>query len=517
MVGTFNLPDVGEGLTEAEITSWKVSVGDVVEVNDVVVEIETAKSLVELPIPFAGEVRELLAEEGETLEVGSPLIRIAEAGSDSGPASGGGSESAPAPEVQKAPEAQKAQQTQSAGSGSSAEPSAAPAPSPESATTSTNTSTTTSAQAPESSADDGSGGDKALVGSGPKADAAKRRPRTRPAALDLVDAPGGAGQGRRDAVRDDQAQSRGMVDILARTTPPVRALARRLGVALGELAAAVPGPISRADVERLAQDHDAGSGAPGAPGAAGPVGGPDARGFTAGVLLREGPREEEIPVKGVRKHTALNVTQSAQEIPHVSVFRDTDITRTMELRAVLRDDSRYEGLSVSPLLFVAKAIIWAARRNPQVNATWQGDSYVMKNYVNLGIAAATPRGLVVPVIQDAQAYDTRGLAAAITELTATARAGKTSPAQMQGGTVSITNLGPLGLDGGTPILPPGQAAIIAVGAVRRKPWVVDEQIVPRDVMTVGGSFDHRLIDGEHAGHFVSDIARVLEQPGLLLD
>ena len=189
----------------------------------------------------------------------------------------------------------------------------------------------------------------------------------------------------------------------------------------------------------------------------------------------------------------------------------------MELRAALKQDPSYEGLGVSPLFFAAKAIIWAARRNPQVNASWHETHYVVKNYVNLGIAAATPRGLMVPVIHDVQSYSSRGLAAAITGMIAEAREGRLTPADMQGGTVSITNIGPLGLDGGTPILPPGQAAIVALGAVRRKPWVVDEQIVPRDVMTIGGSFDHRLIDGEHAGRFISDVGAVLEQPGLLLD
>ena len=222
-------------------------------------------------------------------------------------------------------------------------------------------------------------------------------------------------------------------------------------------------------------------------------------------------------VRGVRKATAANVSASASQIPHVSVFKEIDVTRTMELRTVLKKDPSYEGLSVSPLLFAAKAIIWAARRNPQVNATWHDTYFTVRNYVNLGIAAATPRGLMVPVIHDAQTYSTKGLAAAITQLTVDARDGKTAPADMQGGTVSITNIGPLGLDGGTPILPPGQAAIVALGAVRRKPWVVDEQIVPRDVMTIGGSFDHRLIDGEHAGRFISDVGAVLEQPGLLLE
>lgn len=495
MVGTFNLPDVGEGLTEAEVMSWKVTVGDVVEVNDVVVEIETAKSVVELPVPFAGEVRELLAQEGETLEVGSPLIRIAEAGA----------QDAPSPQDEGAAPGQG---DAAPGQGDAV---------PDRGDAVPDRYDVVAGASPDQDASSGvdSSGDKALVGSGPKADAARRRPRTRPTALDLVEAP--EGHSRPGGARGDHRSvdpGKVAADILARTSPPVRALARKLGVALWELSAAGPGPITRDYVERIAHQRGP-SGAASTNGRA--TGGADAGGFSSGGLLREGPREEDVEVRGVRKHTAINVTKSAQEVPHVSVFREVDVTRTSELRRGLREDPRYEGLSVSPLLFVAKAIIWAARRNPQVNATWNGDTYTLKNYLNLGIAAATPRGLVVPVIKDAQTYDTAGLAGAITELTSRAREGKTAPAEMQGGTVSITNLGPLGLDGGTPILPPGQAAIIAVGAVRRKPWVVDEQIVPRDVMTVGGSFDHRLIDGEHAGHFVADIARVLEQPGLLLN
>lgn len=491
MVGTFNLPDVGEGLTEAEVMSWKVAVGDVVEVNDVVVEIETAKSAVELPIPFAGEVRELLAQEGETLEVGSPLIRIAEAG------------------------AQEAPSPQNQGDPAQSDPDRSGSAQPEPTQEGQHRGGAAEEAAPDQAAgaDADSGGDKALVGSGPKADAARRRPRTRPTALDLVEGPEQPGRsGPARGAQPAEGAGQGAADILARTTPPVRALARKLGVALWELGAAGSGPITRDHVERVARQRTSAGGAL----SNGRAGGGDTSDFSGG-LLREGPREEDVEVRGVRKHTAINVTKSAQEVPHVSVFREVDVTRTSELRRSLREDPRYEGLSVSPLLFVAKAIIWAARRNPQVNATWNGDTYTLKNYVNLGIAAATPRGLVVPVIKDAQDYDTAGLAGAITELTSRAREGKTAPAEMQGGTVSITNLGPLGLDGGTPILPPGQAAIIAVGAVRRKPWVVEEQIVPRDVMTVGGSFDHRLIDGQHAGHFVADIARVLEQPGLLLN
>lgn len=462
MSQVFNLPDVGEGLTEADIVSWRVAVGDTVEVNDVICEIETAKSLVELPVPFAGTVEELVADEGETLEVGQPLIRIS-AESSEGSEPGEGSEP-DEPAVAK-PDKEKKQKA--------------------------------AAKAPQEEKQ------QALVGSGPKADTAKARPRTRPAALDLVDLTG-------LDIRESPRRSAGgdIADIVQKASPPVRALAKRLGVAVWDLVGSGRnGQITRDDVQRQAQqESDA--------GAAEGEGRPVPPGFGQ---LYDGPREERVEVRGVRKATALNVAASASEVPHVSVFKEADITATMELRATLRSDPDYAGLSVSPLLFAAKAIIRAARRNPQVNATWHDTHYTLCNYVNLGIAAATPRGLLVPIIHEAQSYNTKGLAAAITALTADAREGKTSPAHMQGGTISITNVGTLGLDFGTPILPPGQASIVMLGAVRTKPWVVKGQIVPREIMTVGGSFDHRLIDGDLAGAFISDVADALEQPGLLMD
>ncbi len=480
MAETFNLPDVGEGLTEAEIVSWRVAVGDTVAVNDIVVEIETAKSLVELPVPFAGTVEELVVEEGETIEVGSPLIRIAAEGDAQAPQQT--PQEAPASEAKEKPAPQKKQEK------------AAPA---------------------ESS---GSGQDSnALVGSGPKADAAVRRPRVRHTEPDVVDV---SDMNLPDPVLPlETGGSSDIADIVAKASPPVRALAKRLGVAVWELVGSGGnGKITRDDVERQAQEKKARQSAGGAPARSLPVtASPRPPAPAEQGLLYEGPREEKIQVRGVRKATAANVSHMAANVPHVSVFKEVDVTRTMELREALKKDPSYEGLSVSPMLFAAKAIIWAARRNPQVNASWHDTHYTLKNYVNLGIAAATPRGLVVPVIHEAHTFNTRGLAAAITQLTVDARDGKTTPAEMQGGTISITNIGSLGLDGGTPILPPGQASIVALGRVQRKPWVVEGQIVPRDIMTIGGSFDHRLIDGEHAGRFISDVASVLEQPGLLLD
>ncbi|GAA1818301.1 dihydrolipoamide acetyltransferase family protein [Nesterenkonia flava] len=469
MSQTFNLPDVGEGLTEAEITAWRVAVGDEVAVNDIVCEIETAKSLVELPVPFAGTVEELVVPEGETVEVGQPIIRITTA--------------------EDGPEAPRSNAGSSA-EGRASEGSASATSQPEKDT-------------------------KALVGSGPKADAPKHRPRLRPTAPDLV-----------ENVEIDDAepaphqgfQTGDLADIVAKASPPVRALAKRLGVAVWELVGSGRnGQITRDDVERQArhkkQLRDSGQ----TPAAGAPTPGRRPTSPQEAGLLFDGPREEKIQVRGVRKATALNVSASASTVPHVSVFKEVDVTRTMELRQALKNEPSYKGLSVSPMLFAAKAIIWAARRNPQINAAWHETHYTLRNYVNLGIAAATPRGLVVPVIHEAHTYNTQGLAAAITQLTIDAREGKTTPGEMQGGTISITNIGVLGLDSGTPILPPGHASIVALGAVRKKPWVVDGQIVPRDVMVIGGSFDHRLIDGDLAGAFISDVASVLEQPGLLLD
>lgn len=458
----FNLPDVGEGLTEAEIMSWKVQVGDQVNVNDVICEIETAKSLVELPVPYTGEVEELVAAEGDTIEVGQPLIRI----------SGG--------------EASETTDTDSDGAkkkSSSNEASASAQPA-------------------------------ALVGSGPKADSTRHRPRVRSTAPDLVET----------AEFDDEPaphygfQTSDLADLVGRASPPVRALAKRLGVAVWELVGSGRnGQITRDDVERQAQHKKALRASGKTPKAGAPERGERRPSPAESGLLYEGPREDKVQVRGVRKATALNVAASASTVPHVSVFKEVDVTRTMELRQRLKLEPKYQGLSVSPMLFAAKAIIWAARKHPHITATWHETHFTKRNYVNLGIAAATPRGLVVPVIHEAHTYNTQGLAAAITQLTVDAREGKTTPGEMQGGNISITNIGTLGLDSGTPILPPGQASIVALGAVRKKPCVVDGQIVPRDVMVIGGSFDHRLIDGDLAGAFISDVAAVLEQPGLLID
>ncbi|RSS80461.1 2-oxo acid dehydrogenase subunit E2, partial [Streptomyces sp. WAC05292] len=231
-----------------------------------------------------------------------------------------------------------------------------------------------------------------------------------------------------------------------------------------------------------------------------------------------GARETRIPVKGVRKVTAQAMVGSAFTAPHVTEFITLDVTRTMKLVQELKADPDLAGLRINPLLLIAKAVLIAVRRNPDVNASWDeaAQEIVLKHYVNLGIAAATPRGLIVPNIKDAHAKTLPELSEALSALVATARDGKTSPADMQGGTLTITNVGVFGVDTGTPILNPGESAILAVGAIKLQPWVHKGKVKPRHVTTLALSFDHRLIDGELGSKFLADIAAVLEQPRRLV-
>ncbi|MBO9705334.1 MAG: 2-oxo acid dehydrogenase subunit E2, partial [Arthrobacter sp.] len=232
-------------------------------------------------------------------------------------------------------------------------------------------------------------------------------------------------------------------------------------------------------------------------------------------------RIERIPVKGVRKATAKAMVDSAFQAPHVSIFVDIDASRTMEFVQRLKKSRDFEGIKVSPLLILAKAVIWAAARNPSVNSEWvsgpEGDEIHVKHFMNLGIAAATPRGLLVPNIKDAQDLSLKELAVALNELATTARAGKTSPADMRDGTLTVTNIGALGIDTGTPIINPGEVAIVAFGTIKQKPWVVSGEVIPRWITTLGGSFDHRVVDGDLSARFMADVAAIMEEPALLLD
>ncbi|TDC56608.1 2-oxo acid dehydrogenase subunit E2 [Jiangella ureilytica] len=460
-VSQFNLPDVGEGLTEAEIVSWKVKPGDHVEVNDVIVEIETAKSLVELPCPFAGVVQTLLVDEGTTVDVGTPIIAVR---------TGDGGGSAPAPG--------------SAGVvGGPAEDMVPTPPAPEA----------------------GPEGERqaVLVGYGPRTTAAKRRARktAEPAVAAAAPVAPVAEPEPVAPVAEPEpvAAPAERVSVLAK--PPVRKLAKDLGV---DLAAVVPtgphGTISRDDVQAAVA-------APAPTAAPSPT--PSGTGWN-GL-----PRQERVAIRSVRKATARAVTTSAFSAPHVTEFVTVDVTRTMKLVDRLRDSREFRDVKLSPLAVLAKAVCIAARRTPDVNARWDetAGEIVLQRYVNLGIAAATPRGLVVPNVKDADRLPLRELAVAINQLAATAREGRTPPEDMLGGTISITNVGVFGVDTGTPILPPGEAAIVAFGAVRKQPWVHKDQVKPRWVTTLALSFDHRLVDGEQGSRFLADLAALLEDPG----
>lgn len=435
----FELPDVGEGLTEAEIVSWKVAEGDVVTLNQVVCEIETAKSLVELPSPFAGKVLALLAAEGETVPVGQPIMKVAIEGDVRDQAIN----ASPTPIGEEVSDA----------------------------------ASDTQASIEQEADESGS----VLVGYGTGGAARSRRRRggepVLPASISAI------------PVADSNP-------VIAK--PPIRRLAKELNVDLVAVAGSgIGGEITRDDVIRQASQAS----------------------LFRNIQTPDAPqaREERFPVKGMRKSIAQAMVQSAFTAPHVSVFVDIDATRTMEFVKRLKNSPEFAGTKVSPLLVMAKAVIWAVRRNPMVNSTWTDDEIIVHNFVNLGLAAATPRGLIVPNVKDAQDMSLLELAQAIEQLTITARDGRTTPEDMSSGTITITNIGVFGMDTGTPIINPGEVACIALGTIKQKPWVVDGQVLPRFVTTVGGSFDHRVVDGDVVSRFTADVASVLEEPALLLD
>jgi len=474
-VHEFKLPDVGEGLTEAELVTWLVEVGDTIKVNTVVCEIETAKSLVELPSPYAGTVSRLMVSAGETVAVGTPIIAVA-SGADADLV-GMDPESAVEGEAEIAhPPADQAVEPGMVGS---------PAPHADGAT-------------------------PTLVGYGPRTAVTSRRARRAAMAASAegmsptAEAPSPARVPAPTAVPAAASPQVGANGAKTLAKPPVRKLAKDLGVDLALVTATGPGgTISRDDVEQ----HAAGTG-------------PAAE--TAQTIAASGPapgqRETRIPVKGVRKMTAAAMVSSAFTAPHVTEWVTFDASKTMRLVRRLREDRAFQDVRVSPLLVVARAVCLAVRRTPEVNATWDeaAQEIVLKHYVNLGIAAATPRGLVVPNIKGADAMSAVGLAVALGQLTAVARSGRTQPADMAGGTFTITNVGVFGVDAGTPILNPGESAILAMGAIRKQPWVVGNKIRPRWVTTLALSFDHRVVDGQQGSQFLADVASILESPGRAL-
>ena len=292
--------------------------------------------------------------------------------------------------------------------------------------------------------------------------------------------------------------------------PPVRKLAKDLGISLASLAGTGPGgSITRDDVQRAAGETTARSAENLGERTATLVTVPS--GFSPGG-------EERIPIRGVRKHMAAAMVSSAFTAPHVTEFLQVDVTETMAAVRRVRDLPEYAGVRVSPLLFVARALLIAVRRNPLVNSAWDeaAQEIVVKHHVNLGIAVAADRGLLVPNIKNAGELALPDLARSLQGLTEVARAGHATPADLAGGTITITNVGVFGVDAGTPILSPGEAAILAFGRVRQAPWVVDGQLAVRQVCTLSLSFDHRLIDGQLGSAVLRDIGSMLEDPMRML-
>ncbi|MGH3912865.1 MAG: dihydrolipoamide acetyltransferase family protein [Pseudonocardiaceae bacterium] len=450
-VKEFPLPDVGEGLTEAEILTWHVAPGDTVTVNQVIVEIETAKAAVELPCPYAGVVTDLFAEPGATVLVGAPLIAI-----DTDP-------------------------------------------------------TTSAPAAPSAGAE---AGVPNLVGYGPRTAVVSRRARKGTAASPSVATPPPAEVPPTPAVVQETAgqETAGNGAATGETTaavplakPPVRKLAKELGLDLRTVAGTgAAGVITREDVQRAAHPPARNGTVSASPGSASPG--------------SASPGQRREPIRGVRKATAAAMVASAFTAPHVTEFLTLDVTPMMELRTRLKGMPEFRDVKLTPLAFAARALCLAIRRTPEVNASWDeaAGEIVYFDYVHLGIAAATPRGLVVPKIRNAERLPLRELAVALEDLATTAREGRTPPGDMIGGTITITNVGVYGVDTGTPILNPGESAILALGAIRDMPWVVDGAVTVRKVCQLALSFDHRVVDGQQGSAFLADLGALLATPALAI-
>ncbi|MGA4670515.1 dihydrolipoamide acetyltransferase family protein [Propionibacteriaceae bacterium Y1923] len=488
------MPDPGEGLVEAEIVAWHVQEGDEVKVNDIVLEIETSKSIVELPIPWSGRVDQILVPVGQVVAIGTPVIVI----DDAGPGADPGPE-AEAPEpmlVGYGPKATSGRRRRGARPGCAA-------------------------------ADDTPSAAQALANSFVQNEPSRRpddiaepHPVVAQATGDPLPPPG-------EPVRSHELVLAGGVDSI-KAKPPVRKLARMLGVDLSEVSGTGPhGSITRADVEAAAAMASLASQArvtgPGTEPNFGPADHdtssfvsdpPHGRYQTAG--------ERRIPIRGVRKVTAEAMVNSVNTHVHVTEWVTIDVTATMNMVERLRSRREFANLRVSPLLIYAKAVCLAMANNPDINASWDEENYeiVQHGELNLGIAAATPRGLMVPNIKSAQRMSMLDLCRAVNSLVQVAKEGKLQPADYHGGTFTITNVGVFGIESGTPVINGNESAILAMGAIERKPWVVgegvEERIEPRWVTTVSISFDHRLIDGEQGSRFLREVASLLEDPELAM-
>ncbi|MEV0251986.1 dihydrolipoamide acetyltransferase family protein [Nocardia sp. NPDC050712] len=422
----FRLPDLGEGLADAELQSWAVAVGDTVELNQTIAEVETAKAVVALPSPFAGVVVELLAEPGDTVEVGAPLIRVRSA------------------------EGKPAERT------------------------------------------------SVLVGYGPEGEAVSRR--RKPAAT------------AKEAVAEPESPG----EVRAAATPAARKLAKELGIDLWYIAGSGPeGAVTVEDVRTAVPVSQPRK--PAAHGTADPAGHRTGAQRNGG-LIRPPDREQRTPIGGVRKRTAAAMVASARTIPQASTFVTLDCTASMEMLDHLRTTKAFTGLTLTPLTLVAKAVLVAITDFPAINASWdEADQHIItKHYVNLGVAVATDRGLLVPNLKDAESASLRDLCKEFGWLAETARSGSATPVDLRGGTFTITNVGVFGVDVGVPLVNPGEAAILCLGSISKRPWVVRDELAVRWVTTLGLSFDHRMVDGELAARFLATVAGLLEDPLTLL-
>ena len=456
----FLLPDVGEGLVEAEIVTWKVKVGDVVTLNQPLVDIETAKATVELPSPYQGTVVALHGNVGDVMEVHQPLITFDV---------GGAPTVATAPAVTAAP--------------------------PEVA----------------AAAAVGEGREAVLVGYGvANEEGVATRTHRRRGGHSAVPAPLVAA---RPAPPPPTASPSARPGLAPRSTPPVRLYAKQHGVDVTTLAGTGrDGLITRGDVERAL------SGAPlSTPARTSALTGPTSPSHFVGRDIESwstGPKEERIPVKGVLRSMAEAMVQSAFSAPHAAVWVRLDATRTVELLASLKGRESLRDVRLSPLSIVALALCDAARHYPGINSSFDAAAgeVVVRRSVNLGIAADTPRGLIVPNIKGADELGLVEMTRALNVLVEKARNGTTTPNEMIGTTLTITNVGPFGVDAAMPILPPGTGAILAIGQIAKAPWVVEDQVVVRHAVEIAMAFDHRQIDGAMASRVLGHVASFLEDP-----
>jgi len=461
----FMLPDLGEGLTGAELVNWLVNVGDQVRVDQPVAEVETAKSLVEVPSPYAGTVAMLHGAAGDVIDVGKPLISVDAAG-------------APAAET---PAAEAYRTEERAG----AKPPAAEAGEP----------------------DGGSGGSgNVLIGYGTPGGHGSARRTRRPKAGGS--APGAAAPAPAAGLPAPAAGTPRPGRAPLVVSPLVRKLAREGGLRIEQIAGTGPdGLVLRRDVEAaLAGTPAAPAGGAAAAPAPGPAAGTDSR---TGLGIAD-----RTPLRGVRKAVAEAMSRSRTEIPEATVWVDVDATALVELRQSLkeRDPENTPGL----LAFIARFVLAGLARFPELNSRIEDGQIIRFDGVNLGFAAQTDRGLLVPSIRGAHGLSARGLDAEIRRLTAVARAGKASPAELTSGTFTLNNYGVFGVDGSAAIINYPEAAILGVGRIVDRPWVVDGQLAVRKVTELVLVFDHRICDGGTAGGFLRYVADAIENPAAVL-